>query len=247
MSVTSDLRTLFHLVASPVVGRTHAERLESFYGRQIGHYDEFRKRLLHGREQLYDKLPLPTGGHWVEMGGGTGANLEFIGDRIRQLDRVSIIDLCPSMIQQAKLRASSKGWENVDAIVADANCVGLAPADVIVFSYSLTMVPNWFAALDCAIRALKPSGLLAVVDFYVSRKHPAAGHLRHSWMTRSFWPLWFGFDNVNLSQDHLPYLFEKLKPIYFKESAGKIPYLPLLKAPYYQFIGQKGCAHVLSA
>jgi S-adenosylmethionine-diacylgycerolhomoserine-N-methlytransferase len=247
MSVTSDLRTIFHLVASPVVGKTHGERLESFYGRQAGNYDEFRKRLLHGREELYNKLPAPTGGHWVEMGGGTGANLEFIGDRIRQLGKVSIVDLSPSMIQQAQQRAAARGWENVNAVVADASRVDLAAADVIVFSYSLTMIPNWFSALECAIGLLKNGGVLGVVDFYVSRKYPIAGHLQHSWMTRSLWPLWFGFDNVQLNQDHVPYLFERLNPIYFRESSGKIPYLPLLRAPYFQFIGQKHRVPVFSA
>lgn len=239
MSMTSDLRTIFHLIATPVVGKDHGERLESFYGRQVDHYDDFRKRLLHGREELYQRLPATVGGHWVEMGGGTGANLEFLGDRIRRLHKVSIVDLCPSMIQQAKQRASSRGWENVDAMVADASCVELTPADVIVFSYSLTMIPNWFSALECAITALKPNGLLGIVDFYVSRKYPSADFSRHSWLARSLWPLWFGFDNVNLSPDHLPFLMDRLVPVYRNESSGKIPYLPLVKAPYYQFIGQK--------
>jgi S-adenosylmethionine-diacylgycerolhomoserine-N-methlytransferase len=242
MSLVTDLRTLFHLVASPVVGKTHAERLESFYGRQIGNYDEFRKKLLHGREQLYAQLPTPIGGHWVEMGGGTGANLDFLGDRIRELEKVSVIDLCPSMIQQAKQRVLARGWQNVEAIVADASSVDLNSVDVVVFSYSLTMIPNWFVALECAIRMLKPGGTLGVVDFYVSRKNPQPGHLRHSWIKRSLWPWWFDFDNVHLSPDHLPYLCNKLESVYFNESSGKIPFLPLLKAPYYQFVGRKHAA-----
>jgi S-adenosylmethionine-diacylgycerolhomoserine-N-methlytransferase len=247
MSVASDLRTLFQLVASPIRGQTQSERLESFYSRQVGNYDQFRKKLLHGREKLYNRLPKPVGGHWVEMGGGTGANLEFLGERIRELGKVSVVDLCPSMIQHAKQRASIRGWNNVEAVVADASTIDLCPADVIVFSYSLTMIPNWFAALECAIQRLNPGGMLGVVDFYVSRKYPQAGHLRHSWAKRSFWPMWFSFDNVHLSPDHVPYLHTKLKPVYFNESLGKIPFLPIFKAPYYQFIGQKREPPVLSA
>lgn len=242
MSLASELRTIFQLVAAPVSGKTHGERLESFYGRQVGYYDEFRKKLLHGREELYRALPRPTGGQWLEIGGGTGANLEFVGSKLGQLGNVRIIDLCPSMIHKAQQRASAQGWKNVDAVIADASCVDLPPADVIVFSYSLTMIPNWFSALERAIEALKPGGVLGIVDFYVSRKYPLPGHACHGWLTRSFWPVWFGFDDVRLSQDHIAYLFDHLQPSYFHESSGKIPYVPLIKVPYYQFIGQKRSA-----
>ena len=52
--------------------------------------------------------------------------------------------------------------------------------DVVTFSYSLTMIPNWFQALERAYAALKPGGMIGVVDFYISRKWPAPGMRRHS-------------------------------------------------------------------
>jgi len=30
-------------------------------------------------------------------------------------------------------------------------------------------IPDWFLAIDNALRILKPGGIIAVVDFYVSR------------------------------------------------------------------------------
>ena len=39
-------------------------------------------------------------------------------------------------------------------------------ADVVTFSYSLTMIPDWFAALENAAAMLKPGGTIGVVDFY---------------------------------------------------------------------------------
>ena len=47
------------------------------------------------------------------------------------------------------------------------------PADVVTFSYSLTMIPNWYLALENARKLLAAGRMIAVVDFYVARKHPA--------------------------------------------------------------------------
>ena len=77
----------------------------------------------------------------------------------------------------------------------------------------------------------------AVVDFYVSRKFPAEGEVRHGWFTRNFWPLWFGNDNVFPSPDHVPYLKRHFHTRIFSEHRAKVPYLPLVRVPYYNFIG----------
>jgi S-adenosylmethionine-diacylgycerolhomoserine-N-methlytransferase len=58
-------------------------------------------------------------------------------------------------------------------------------------------------------------------------------------LTRQFWPLWFGFDNVFLSPDHLPYLQRHFVPHYCTEHRGKMPYMPGVRVPYYVFIGHK--------
>jgi len=49
MGFYSDLKILYHLALKPVRGKDHAARMESFYAGQADAYDDFRKRLLHGR------------------------------------------------------------------------------------------------------------------------------------------------------------------------------------------------------
>jgi S-adenosylmethionine-diacylgycerolhomoserine-N-methlytransferase len=101
------------------------------------------------------------------------------------------------------------------------------------------MIPDWFAAIDNALAMLRPGGQVGVVDFYVSRKYPQDGLRRHRWFTRTFWPSWFASDNVFPSADHVPYLHRCFDPIHFEESRAKVPYLPLLRVPYYTFVGLK--------
>src|SRR5579859_4408839 len=101
MSVAADLKVLYHLTFAPIRGRTHAARLESFYGGQAESYDSFRQRLLPGREELIRLLELPEEGVWVDLGGGTGANLEFARDRVKSLSQVHLVDLCAPLLQVA--------------------------------------------------------------------------------------------------------------------------------------------------
>ncbi len=241
MSLLSDLRILYHMVLRPVRGKSHAERMENFYSGQADAYDDFRKRLLHGREEVYRRIELPSQGIWVDLGGGTGSNLEFIKDRIPQLRKAYVVDLATSLLQVARKRFSDNGWQHVEAVEADATTwqPPEGQADVVTFSYSLTMIPDWFSAIENALRMLKPGGTIGVIDFYVARKHAGADSARHSWFTRSFWPVWFAGDNVFPSADHLPFLRSHFEQIWCNESRSKVPYVPVIRTPYYQFIGRK--------
>lgn len=241
MAVLKDLKILYHLALRPVRGDSHAQRMESFYSGQATAYDDFRKRLLHGREQLFQKIPISEGDVWVDLGGGTGGNLEFVADRVGKLKQAYVVDLSPSLLKVARQRFDANGWQHVSAVEADATAwkPPSGTVQVVTFSYSLTMIPDWFAAIDNAIDMLAPGGLLGVVDFYVSRKHPAQERTRHSWFTRAFWPVWFSMDNVFLCPDHLPYLQSRLETVWCNESRSKVPYIPFLRTPYYQFIGRK--------
>ncbi|WP_339912098.1 class I SAM-dependent methyltransferase [Symmachiella dynata] len=236
-----DLKTLFHLTLSRVRGTSHSERLESFYGPQAAGYDSFRSRLLHGRQELIDTLEFPDQGTWIDIGAGTGENAERLGPRLKNLKQVYQVDLCPSLLKVAQQRVAQQCWQNVQPVHADATTFACEPAtvDVITFSYSLTMIPDWFAAIENAWQLLKPGGTIGVVDFYVARKYPAPGRTQHGWGTRTLWPLWFAGDNVNLNPDHIPYLQRCFEQVELQEKTGSVPYLPLVQVPYYVFIGRK--------
>jgi S-adenosylmethionine-diacylgycerolhomoserine-N-methlytransferase len=238
--MAGDLAVIRQLLRGEPRHGEHKDRLERFYAPQAGAYDRFRERLLHGRKELIDALPVGPGDRVVELGGGTGRNLEFFGERLHGFASVTLVDLCPPLLERARARCAAKGWDNVACIEADATRFGPAqPVDAVYLSYSLTMIPDWFAAIDNALAMLRPGGIIGVVDFYVSRKHPAHGLKRHGLFDRTFWPLWFGHDGVRPNPDHLPYLLAHTQQVELVETQARVPYLPGLRCPHYRFIGRR--------
>jgi S-adenosylmethionine-diacylgycerolhomoserine-N-methlytransferase len=239
MSLLADARTLVQLARGSAGHGSQAERLEAFYRPQAAHYDAFRERLLHGREDLIRRLAPPPGATVVELGGGTGRNLEYFGPRLRSFARVEVVDLCPALLEQARRRCAR--WPDV-AVVVEADATAYRPAqavDCVYFSYALTMIPDWRAAVANALGMLRPGGLLGVVDFYVAPRDPPAGCARRASLARGFWPRWFRHDGVCLDPRHLPYLLAQTEPLCCEQGRGPVPYLPGLRVPYYLYIGRK--------
>lgn len=235
-----DWRTLWALVRpQPSLG-SHAASLQHFYQAQAGDYDRFRERLLTGREALIDALPLTPGATWVDIGGGTARNLLYAGKRLATLARAVIVDLTPSLLAVANARRRRERWSNVTLIHGDATTLPLADeaADVVTFSYSLTMIPDWEAALAEAARVLRPGGIIRLTDFYVCIQQPSS-LAHHGALTRMFWPQWFGRRHVRLNPDHLPALVDSFEPLRIVETRAPVPYLPIGRVPVYRFIGQK--------
>ncbi len=169
-------------------GGSHAERLQGFYAPQAAHYDAFRSRLLHGREELITLLELEPGMRVVELGCGTGASLGFLGPTLDDLARYDMVDLCPALLAQARRRAGER--RNVAVHEADATTWFPAQAaDRVLISYALTMIPDWRRVVSNAQAMLAAGGMLGVVDFHL----PRGGRLN------GFWRRWFAHDGVHLS------------------------------------------------
>lgn len=236
--LAADARILLSLLRGLPRRSSHAEALAGFYGPQADRYDDFRERLLAGREELIRALPVGPGDRIVELGGGTGRTLEFFGPRLSTFAAVEVVDLCRPLLDVAAKRVA--GMPNVRLVNEDATTYQPAtPVNCVYLSYALTMMPRWDAVVDNAAAMLRPGGTIGVVDFYVSPARPPAGRARHGWLTRTLWPAWFRHDGVRPCADHLTYLQEKFETCRLSECRARVPYLPLVTAPYYVFIGRK--------
>ncbi|CDK25193.1 unnamed protein product [Kuraishia capsulata CBS 1993] len=239
----------FSVTQSSSKGNQQQSALESFYKTQAQVYDSTRKLLLQGRETALSLAAahFTSSGKknlvWVDIGGGTGWNIEQMNRIVslrKYFKKVYLVDLSPSLCQVARHRFAKAGLSKIVEILCVDACDFEIPegkADLITFSYSLSMIPTFHSAVDHASELLNSGGLVMSVDFGVQSEVTAIGRVntvggtynRHvPWILRSFWRIWFEFDRVFLDparRDYLEYRFGTLKSLNcYNHSLGKIPY-----------------------
>lgn len=154
-------------VQDPATG----ELMNRIYRNQRHIYDLSRRFFLLGRDHLIGALDPPPGGSVLEIGCGTGRNLIAVGKRFPDA-RCYGIDISSQMLATAEANvAKAKLFDRVvlaecDASRVDVNVLFGRSFDRVFFSYTLSMIPDWRAALDLGVRAAAAGeGRVSVVDF----------------------------------------------------------------------------------
>lgn len=149
----------------------HAQLMDSVYRYQRYIYDFTRKYYLFGRDRLIDEMAPKPGCRIVEIGCGTARNLIRLARRYPQAQLFGL-DASEAMLQTAAGAVAKAGFSARIGLAhgyAEAltpRMFGVAePFDEAVFSYSLSMIPDWKQALGAAARTLAPGGRIHIVDF----------------------------------------------------------------------------------
>ncbi|WP_181707285.1 class I SAM-dependent methyltransferase [Chthonobacter rhizosphaerae] len=149
----------------------HAAAMDRMYRYTRHIYDITRKPYLLGRDRMIAELDVPPGGTVLELGCGTGRNLVAVARRYPDC-RLFGVDISAEMLHTAGATIDAAGLTHRitlspgDATAFDAaSAFGLPRFDRVYFSYAVSMIPDWVAALKEADRLTAPGGRLAVVDF----------------------------------------------------------------------------------
>lgn len=153
----------------------HAAEMDRMYRYQRHIYDLTRKYYLLGRDRMIAGLDAAAGGSILEVGCGTGRNLELIRRRYPAA-KLHGLDISQEMLQTARGKFSGNGDMPVlmvaDATSFSASDFGTDGFDRIVISYALSMIPSWDNAVTAALSALRPGGSLHIVDFGQQERLP---------------------------------------------------------------------------
>jgi S-adenosylmethionine-diacylgycerolhomoserine-N-methlytransferase len=149
----------------------HAALMDGVYRWQRHIYDLTRKYYLFGRDRLIDALQPRAGARIVEVGCGTARNLIRMARRYPDANLFGL-DASEAMLDTARKSAARSGFAPRIRL-AQGYAESLGPAlfgdtagfDEIVFSYSLSMIPDWKQALASAARSLREGGRIHIVDF----------------------------------------------------------------------------------
>jgi S-adenosylmethionine-diacylgycerolhomoserine-N-methlytransferase len=164
--------------ASVPAGEVQVQSMDSMYRLQRYFYDFTRKYYLFGRDRLIARMPVAEGHRVVEVGCGTGRNLVLLARRHPDAHFYGL-DAAHVMIETAQKKiAGNQLSQNIFvrqglAEELNANAWFNIPAfERVFFSYSLSMIPTWPAALDTALNNLADGGELWIVDFWDQGGYP---------------------------------------------------------------------------
>ncbi len=152
----------------------HASLMDGVYRWQTPIYDLTRKYYLLGRDSLIAELDPPANGGVLEIGCGTGRNLAAIARRYKAA-RLYGFDISQVMLDTAGANLRGRAaLAQADAAIFDPQAVfGRKGFERVFCAYTLSMIPDWRAALARGFDAVASGGRIAVVDFGTMRRWPS--------------------------------------------------------------------------
>jgi ubiquinone/menaquinone biosynthesis C-methylase UbiE len=131
-------------------------------------YAEYRKqRLDQESSKLWELLALKPGSRVADIGAGVGELTGLMASRIGPLGRIYAVEADPGKLRRLHRRKQRAQWTNVEIISASPDNCNLPEnsCDAIYMRGVYHHLTNP-AAMDASLlRALRPGGTLAVVDF----------------------------------------------------------------------------------
>jgi len=178
------------------------ESLTGYYRWHARIYDATRWAFLFGRRKLIHRVAsqvvMPQ--RILEVGCGTGKNLVDLAECFPKAQIIGL-DLSGDMLDQARPKVKRyEGRVELMHQAYDAPVSAGAKFDLIVFSYSLSMInPGFDDVLRICKEDLSPQGMVAVVDFHESR---------WPWFRR-----WMGVNHVRMEGQILEHLRQHFQPM----------------------------------
>lgn len=159
------------------------QAMRRYYRWQSRIYDLTRWTFLFGRRSVLRHLPFSKEDRLqvLEVGCGTGKNLVALASRFPKAS-ITGLDVSKDMIKAAE-KKTSRFRNRMELIeLPYGKLPGFAEKfDIILFSYSLTMInPQWLDLLEQSKLDLKKGGYLVVVDFHDSRWPWFKGHMANN-------------------------------------------------------------------
>ncbi|MBX3460853.1 MAG: class I SAM-dependent methyltransferase [Planctomycetes bacterium] len=160
---------------------SHVAWLDRYYGAHRHIYDLTRRLFLLGRQRVLRRIRDERPASVLEVGCGTARNLAWLARRVAGAHLCGV-DASREMLRNASKRPGLRLYHKcAEAIAGPAELGSPGGFEVVFFSYSLSMMPEWLGALEAARRCVVPGGVMHVVDFWDFGGWP--GPLR-GWLNR---------------------------------------------------------------
>lgn len=123
-------------------------------------------RARHIREAAAAATSAGPGDRVLELGCGTGRNLDALVRRVGTEGYVLGVDMSEDMLAAARILVRRRAWQNVELLRADATTLDVDPGtwDAVVGVLAMSVVPDHLAVLRLCRALLRPGGTMVICD-----------------------------------------------------------------------------------
>ena len=174
------------------------KKLERYYKFHATIYNSTRWLFLFGRHRIIKNIKQlkKQPERILEIGCGTGYNLRILRKCFPDAEIIGI-DISEAMLKVARNGIGS----NVSLIQqAYLKPINIAGFDIVLCSYTLTMIPEYRQVIESVYCDLNEEGVIALVDFH------RTGHC--------FFQSWMAFNHVRMEAHLLPDLENNFQPVH---------------------------------
>jgi ubiquinone/menaquinone biosynthesis C-methylase UbiE len=155
------------------------DRIELYYQRRAKSYQATDQWVQFGgsapriemRLMTLDQVKLKPGDRILDIACGTGANFQYIQERIGPTGQIVGVDFSAAMLEEAQKQVDERGWENVRLIQHDAATLDLGEQfDVVICVLGMVVIPDYQNAMRRAFAHVRPGGMFGIADLCESQR-----------------------------------------------------------------------------
>jgi demethylmenaquinone methyltransferase/2-methoxy-6-polyprenyl-1,4-benzoquinol methylase len=126
------------------------------------------------RREAVDLLDLSPGDRVLDLGCGPGVNFEALREAVGPEGLVVGVDLARGMVERARERVETRGWENVEVVQADATRLSYRrPFDGALATTAVSAMPDVRGVVERVHDALVPGARFALYEIRLVPSGPA--------------------------------------------------------------------------
>jgi ubiquinone/menaquinone biosynthesis C-methylase UbiE len=176
------------LVATPVLAQSsHNDGYtdpDLDIDRMINRFENESREVFILREEIVAAAGVQTGDVVADVGAGTGAFMEPLVDAVGETGHVMSVEISIRFVERLRQVADEEGYDNVTAVFSSFTSATLPPVSVdrMIVIDTYHHFDDFEAMLASMLAALKPGGVLTVVDFdrHDDARDWIKGHVRAS-------------------------------------------------------------------
>lgn len=219
-------------------GEDALDRYDASYGALYIGRGVFCEHISRELKRAYTRKRKPV---WLDIGSGGGVLVELMDQhmKLHKFERIILVEEDSTMVALLRDRIKAFGWTHISIVSQSAlSTLSLPPIDLITFSHVLGSHDCWLQLWEQAYGLLRLGGTIAILDYDLHDgldRLGFVGRVASRFVSKKF----FRYLKVGNSPAVLTHCCQDVVTIGQHPLLHRVEVFPLVKIPYYTFIGRK--------